>query len=99
MRKNLDNLAIGIAVGLLAPIVGLFFYYAFTYRSQTSFNGFLEYFKSIHIFVASISLCVYFSNLPVFFLFLWKENNKSARGVLFATIGYTIWVMYQKFYL
>jgi hypothetical protein len=96
MRK-LDNVILGIAIGLIAPFIGLFGYYIFTYRYQTSFSGFIEYFSSIHIITASISLACYCSNLPVFFLFIWREKFQSARGVLFATIVYTLWVIYQKF--
>ena len=98
MQKRFDNIILGILTGLGAPFLGLFLYYAFTYRYQTSFSGFIAYFKSIHIIIQAFSLAVYFSNLPVFFLFIWKENNKSARGVLLATVGYTIWVMYEKLF-
>jgi hypothetical protein len=34
----MDNIVIGLLLGLLAPIVGLFIYYIFTYRAQTSFG-------------------------------------------------------------
>ncbi|MBI3511905.1 MAG: hypothetical protein HY064_14685 [Bacteroidetes bacterium] len=94
--RRYDNIILGIILGLIAPIVGMFGYYIFTYRSQTSFRGFIEYFNSIHIIVASLSLACYAMNLPLFFLFIWKENYKSSRGVLFATIAYTLWVVYEK---
>lgn len=95
--KRLDNIIVGLMLGLLAPIAGLFMYYLFTYRTQTSFNGFIEYFNSLHLFVAYLSLACYITNLPLFFLFIQKEKFNGARGVLFATIGYTIWVVYEKF--
>jgi hypothetical protein len=98
MQKRFDHIVLGIVLGIIAPVFGMFFYYLFTYRSQTSFAGFIAYFKSINLFVASISLSCYISNLPLFFLFIWKENYKSARGVLFATVAYTVWVMYQKMF-
>jgi hypothetical protein len=97
MLRRLDNIVIGLLLGLLAPIAGLFIYYIFTYRVQTSFGGFIDYFSSIHLFVAYISLACYITNLPLFFLFIQKEKYNGARGVLFATIGYTIWVVYEKF--
>jgi hypothetical protein len=98
MQKRFDHIVLGIVLGIIAPICGMFAYYLFTYRSQASFGTFIEYFKSVHLFVASISLSCYITNLPIFFLFLWKENYKTARGILFATVAYTVWVMYQKMF-
>lgn len=97
MLKRLDNIVIGFLLGTFAPLFGLFLYYIFTFRSQTSFNGFVDYFKSIHLFVAYVSLACYITNLPLFFLFIRKEKYQAARGVLFATMAYTIWVIYEKF--
>jgi hypothetical protein len=97
MLKKIDNIIVGLALGIFAPIIGLFIYYIFTYRTQTSFNGFIEYFTSIHLFVAYVSLSCYITNLPMFFLFIRKEKFQAARGILFATIAYTLWVVYEKF--
>lgn len=97
MMKRLDNIFAGLVLGIICPIIGVYLYYTFTYRSQTSFSGFIDLFKSFHLFVAYISLACYISNLPLFFLFIWKEKYKGARGVLFATIAYTAWVIYQKY--
>ncbi|MCX6312399.1 MAG: hypothetical protein NT084_12280 [Bacteroidetes bacterium] len=97
MLRRLDNLFIGLALGIFLPIVGIFVYYIFTYRVETSFSGFIDYFKSVHLFVAYISLACYMTNLPLFFLFIWKDKYQGARGVLFATIMYTAWVVYEKF--
>lgn len=97
MKAKLDNILVGLLIGIIFPIIGMFLYYSFTYSSQTSFTGFLDYFSRIHIVVAAISLSCYISNLPLFFGFIWLNMNKTARGVLFATMGYTAWVIYEKF--
>ncbi|GAB4150599.1 MAG: hypothetical protein Fur0041_23160 [Bacteroidia bacterium] len=97
MKHKLDHIVIGLLAGILLPLFGLFLYYMFTYRSQTSFTGFLEYFTRIKILVASISLATYLTNLPLFFLLLWREMYNAGRGVLMATILYTLWVVYEKF--
>ncbi len=97
MLRRLDNIVAGLALGIIFPVIGLYLYYTFTYRSMTSFSGFIDYFSSVHLFIAYISLACYITNLPLFFLFIWKEKYKGARGVLFATIAYTAWVIYEKF--
>ena len=96
-KQKIDNLVVGIILGMCLPIVVMFAYYMFTYRSQTSFAGFLDYFTSMHIIVAAMSLSVYASNLPLFFGFIWGNMNKAARGVLYSTMAYTGWVIYEKF--
>ncbi len=97
MKKRFDHVAVGIVLGIVLPVAVFFTYYLFTYRYQTSFSGFIDYFTRLKIIVASMSLAVYASNLPLFFFFIWKERNESAKGVLFSTILYTLWVMYEKF--
>lgn len=97
MKQRLDNLVVGLILGAVLPVFGMFVYYMFTYRYQTSFTGFLEYFAQRHVIVAAMSLSCYASNLPLFFGFIWGNMNKAARGVLYSTMGYTAWVIYEKF--
>lgn len=96
MRKRFDHLVVGLVIGLIAPLLTLYTFYLFTYRSQTSFNGFIQYFSRFNHLVSSVSLCVII-NLLIFFLFIWTNNLRSARGVVFATLTYGVWVVYQKF--
>jgi hypothetical protein len=97
MKKSLDHIVIGIVVGIIFPFIALFGYYVFTYRSQTSFSGFIGYFSSLRMIVPVISLaCI--ANLLLFFLFLWTDRSNSARGVIMATFAYALWVIYQKYF-
>ncbi len=97
MLQKFDTVIVGLILGLLLPVISLFIYYFFTYESQLSFSEFINYFTTVHLFVAYVSLSCYMTNLPLFFLFIWKQKNEVARGVLFATMLYTAWVIYQKF--
>lgn len=97
MKQKLDNVIAGMILGAIFPVIGMFVYYLFTYRYQTSFTGFLEYFSHMNVVVAAMSLSCYITNLPLFFGFIWLNMNKTARGVLFSTMGYTAWVIYEKF--
>ncbi len=98
MKTKLDNVVVGLIIGAVFPVIGIFLYYMFTYRYQTSFSGFLEYFSRMNIVVAAMSLSCYMTNLPLFFGFIWLKMNNTSRGVLFATMGYTVWVVYEKFF-
>jgi hypothetical protein len=97
MKDKLDNIIVGILAGGLLPLLGMYVYFLFTYRSQTSFTGFIDYFSRMHVVVASISLSCYITNLPLFFGVIWLNMNRAARGVLISTMCYTAWVVYEKF--
>jgi hypothetical protein len=97
MKQKLDNIILGLVIGAIMPVIGMYIYWVFTYRYEVSFGVFLDYFAQRRVLVASMSLSVYATNLPLFFGFIWGNMNKAARGVLFATMGYTAWVIYEKF--
>jgi hypothetical protein len=98
IKQKLDNLIVGIVLGAILPVIGMVVYWMFTYRqANISFGAFLEYFSTMHVIVAAMSLSVYACNLPLFFGFIWGNMNNAARGVLYSTMGYTAWVIYEKF--
>jgi hypothetical protein len=96
-KQKLDNLIVGLLLGAIFPVIGMYIYYMLTYRYQTSFSGFLDHFSRMNVVVAAMSLSVYCTNLPLFFAFIWLKMNKVSQGVLYSTMGYTLWVIYEKF--
>lgn len=97
MKYSLNNLWLGITSGMLLPIISLVIFYLSTYKNL----GFIEYIKqlvSMNVVTQLVSLCVV-PNLLLFFIFIWTNKLYSARGVLFATIIYTIIVFIIKFSL
>jgi len=95
-KKKFDAMWIGAVVGLIAPLITLYVFYLIRYSRNISFEQFYtEILQAHNIVTPSISLCVII-NLLVFFIFIWRNRNFNARGVLLATIIYAIYVMYQK---
>lgn len=97
MKYSLNNLYLGLVLGLLIPVIALFIFYFSTYNNQ-SIIDYLSHLISIDIVTQLVSLCVV-PNLLLFFIFIWTNKLYSARGVLFATIIYTIIVFIIKFSL
>lgn len=96
LSRKFDNGWIGFVVGLLSPMITLYGFYLVKY-SHISFKKFyLDVLFANNIVTSSISLCV-LTNLLVFFIFIWTNRNLSARGVLFSTIVYAGYVVYQKY--
>lgn len=93
--KKLDSLWTGTVIGLTAPWFSLFVFYLIRYHHITFQNFFSEIILAHNILTPVISLCAV-TNLLVFFIFIWTNRNRSARGVLLATFIYCGYVIYQK---
>jgi hypothetical protein len=83
MSKRFDNIYLGFVLGVLVPITTLAIVYVHTFHNY-SVKEFFYYIKTMNIMTKLFSLCV-IPNLGLFFLFIWPNYLKSARGVLTAT--------------
>lgn len=84
-----DDLKLGLILGLLAPIIGLFGYYFWKFR-LFSFNEFLQVLnmqKSLLSGIISVSLM---ANAVIFTIFVNQQKDKTAKGIFIATCGYAI---------
>jgi len=96
--KNIDfdKTWIGIILGIAAPMIAFILYYLINYRFMKVGN-FIDYMKLGETYTPVITLCV-LANLGVFYLFIWKEKYKGARGVLASTFIWAAFVLYLKFF-
>ncbi len=84
-----DDIKLGLILGLLAPIVGLFGYYFWKFR-LFSFNEFLQVLnmqKSLLSGIISVSLM---ANAIIFTIFVNQQKDKTAKGIFIATCCYAI---------
>ena len=95
MQNKWDKVWTGLAPGLIAPIILLAFYWQinYSYMSLDQFNQFMG-FGELHIRLISLFVVI---NLAIFFIFIWRNLNYAARGVLYATFIYTVIVALVKF--
>lgn len=95
---KLDKLAFGIAIGALAPVLGLVLYYVFKSPAM-SFGAFVEYFfrtKAMLTSIGSLSLIV---NIVLFTLFINARRDKTAIGIFAMTTMYGLMILYAKFFM
>lgn len=94
-RKNrFDNTGIGFLIGFLVPLLVFFIAYGFGSKNITL----AEYIKSlwqIHALIKLVSLCV-FVNSAVFMGFIKLKFEKTARGILGATLLYAFVVLISR---
>ncbi len=93
---DFDKTWIGLILGIIAPVIALSLYYFINYRFMTIHN-FINFLKLGDTYTPLISLCV-LANLGVFYLFIWKEKYKGARGVIASTFIWAALVLYLKFF-
>ena len=93
-RKKFDSAGIGFLSGFSVPVLVFLAIYLFGERDLP----FLTYVKNLwhlHALVKLASLCV-FANILVFTGFIRLKYDKSARGVLGATIIYGLAILISK---
>lgn len=95
--KKYDKLLLGLALGIITPVLVLFVYYKINFYYLRVDTFLFEAFMK-RIFLPLLSLCVV-GNLAVFFLFIQTERYYTARGIVFATLLYAIAVFIFKFTL
>lgn len=97
MKSKIDNLQLGLVLGIIAPALTMLIIYLIQFTDH-NFKELIDLLISKRVFTKIVSLCV-IPNLALFFLFLNKNYFKSARGILLATILFALFVFITKFTL
>jgi hypothetical protein len=83
LKSKLDHFFVGFIPGILVPVITLLIVFSHSFINLTV-QEFFYFLKTMNIMTKLLSLCV-LPNLLVFFIFIWPDYLKSARGVLAAT--------------
>ena len=79
-----DNLKLGLIMGFLAPILGLFVVYLVTARS-TPFNIFIDEVINSNKLITSIGSLSLFANIILFTIYINTHRDSTAKGIFIAT--------------
>ena len=94
MNKIKDNQITGLMLGFLAPAIA-FIVYAKLRQPNDAVADVIKEFIRLRIFTVVLSFAA-FINLLVFLFFIWLKADKSAKGVLTATLLYAFVVILLK---
>ena len=86
MKEKWNKIVYGLVPGMLAPVVTYFLIY-FNLSGGRDMVEYFNYLESTHVLTKFLSLSV-IPNLLLFFIFIWIDLLKTARGVLGATMIY-----------
>ena len=95
--KKLDTQSLGILLGLIMPIFGVFIYYKIA-GFYMDFHTFLEKVRYLGVASKVLSLGV-LANLVIFLIFINIDFQRVSRGILIATFVYAVIILALKFIL
>ncbi len=87
-----DNIYLGVAAGIVAPMVAFWLYYISKF-SHIGLKPFVQHLLQLNLGGPVLSLSMV-ANLAVFFFFIWLKADRSARGVLLATFIYGALILF-----
>jgi hypothetical protein len=90
-RPFIDNIYIGLTIGIMFPILVFYLYYLAKY-SSIEFSTYLRNLHTYRILFKIMSLCV-LTDLPAFYLLMQFKHMRAARGVVMACFVYGFAVM------
>lgn len=83
MKQNLNTTITGLLSGIFLPVVVFIIIY-FVLSNQITISNFMQRLMERKIQGHFISISI-IPNLLVFFIFIWSNKIKAARGVLLST--------------
>lgn len=93
-----DNIWYGIFWGIIAPIIGILFFYFYKFKALTfiEYLQFITLWKTLFTSIISVSLV---ANAAIFTLFINNRKDKTARGIFICTLVYAIITISIKYFL
>ena len=92
-----DNLKLGLILGFLAPLLGLFIVYLLTARS-TPFPVFIEEFFNNNKMITSIGSLSLLANIILFTIYVNTHRDNTAKGIFITTCLYGVAILLLKIF-
>jgi hypothetical protein len=90
-----DNLKLGLVIGLLAPLLGMFGFYLWNFRSA-NFIDFVKYLAIEKRIITSMVTFSLFANAVFFTIYINGRRDKTARGIFIVTCIWAIAALILK---
>ena len=87
MKK--DNLKLGLLLGFLAPVIGIFGYYLWKF-SLFTLNEFFQVLNMQKSLLSGIISIALIANAILFTLYINEHKDKTAKGIFIATCIYAL---------
>jgi hypothetical protein len=92
-----DNLRLGLALGLIGPLLGLVVVYFIKFPSY-GFVEFLDYFMHDNRMITSIGSLSLLANAVLFTIYVNTGRDITAKGIFIVTLIYGIGILVLKIF-
>ena len=92
-----DNLKLGLIIGIVAPIFGVFGMYLWKFHVAGSFWDFLIFLGVERQLITSIISVSLVANAATFTYFINSRKDQTAKGIFIITIIYVVAALVLKF--
>lgn len=90
-----DSLRLGLALGLIGPLLGLVVIYFIKFPSY-SFGDFLNYFMNDSKMITSVGSLSLLANVVLFTIYVNTHKDDTAKGIFIITLIYGIGILVLK---
>jgi len=94
-----DNLKVGIAIGLVAPVLAMFIYYYWSLSRAMSISEYFYMMRTNQSLLTAVSTISLLANIVFFTIFINSHRDKTAKGIFVTTIVYLIAVLLFKHWI
>ncbi|MBS1634816.1 MAG: hypothetical protein JST26_02765 [Bacteroidetes bacterium] len=98
VKLRYNNTWLGVVVGVLFPIFGLFCYWLFVHSEMGFPRNFIRYLLIMEMLGNTLILCTV-ANMGVFYLFLNRKRNDTARGIIYGSLVYVAIILYLMLFV
>jgi len=91
-----DNLKIGIAIGLVAPLLAMFVYYYWNFSRAMTLPEYFYLLRTNKPLLTGVSSISLIANAVFFTIYVNSHRDKTAKGIFVATLAYGIGVLVYK---
>jgi len=99
MRMILNRKLYGFLIGILMPVIVILLAYMIKFYGEISFVQFYKGVVVQKIYSQVLALGVFFGNLIPFIIFIKKEFIHAGRGVVMATLLYTLLIVILRLFI
>src|ERR1041384_4590278 len=96
-KEKLNSFWKGLAIGIAFPLFCFFCYWLFMYSYIDFPVRFVKYLMTGQMMSNTIKLCA-LGNLLIFYLFLNKQMNNGAKGIITSVVIYAALVFYVMYF-
>jgi len=96
---NKDNIIVGLVLGVIAPLFGMFGYYYWKFAHFLTLGEFFELLSVQKSLISGIVAICLLANVAIFTIYTNKRKDNTAKGIFIITCLYGIAAVLTKLFL